>query len=179
MKILLYGLAGFGALVVLALVALFLMGFRRSAGSMVSAIEINAPPDEVWLWVNEPARLKQWVSWLEEVREDNALSGVGAKRTWVMNDPNMKQNVEIQAEVTQFDPPRQLGVHLASKIGFTGDATYTLTDLGDGKTRLEAQGKFRYNHWFARLMEPVVTPQARKKQRADLETLKRKAESGV
>lgn len=179
MRYLLYTLAGFGGLVLLALITLFIMSHRRSAGAVAGSIEINSPPEEVWLWISEPQRLKQWVSWLVEVRPENDVAGVGGKRTWVMDDPNMKQMVEIQGEVTRYDPPHQLEIHIDAKMGFSGDMTYTLTDLGGGKTRLDTAGKYSYNHWFARLMEPVVTPQAKKKQRADLETLKRKAESGA
>lgn len=179
MKYVLYALAGFGGLILVALVTLFLLSRRSSAGMAASSIEINSPPEEVWLWISEPQRLKEWVSWLVEVRQENAVSGVGAKETWVMDDPNMKQKIEIQGEVTRFEPPRTLGIHIDAKMGFSGDVTYTLTDLGGGKTRLDTAGKYSYNHWFARLMEPVVTPQAKKKQRSDLETLKRKAESGA
>lgn len=179
MKYLLYALAGFGGIILVALVTLFVLSRRSSAGAVASTIEINSPPEEVWPWLYEGARLKQWVSWLIDVREENQLAGVGARRTWIMDDPNMKQKVEVAGEVTHFEPPRRLDVRVTAKLGFSGNVSYRLTDLGSGKTRLETSGKFTYHHWFARLLEPVVTPQAKKKQVADLETLKRKVESGA
>lgn len=178
MKILLYLLAGIFALVVLAVITLFLMGLRRGAGTMATSIELEHPPDAVWPWLTEADKQKQWVSWLVEIRDANPeVTGVGKKVTWIMDDPNMKEKVEIQGELVAEEPGKLLSMRLSSPIGFEGVTTWRLTDLG-GRTRLDSEGKFRYGKLLFRLMEPMVTPQARKKQVKDFETLKRLVESG-
>ena len=173
MKILLYLVAGIVGLIVAAVLVLFLMGFRKGAGALATSIEIDRPPETVWPWLTEGDKQKQWVSWLVEVRDENpGVTGVGKKFTWVMDDPNMKQRVEIHGELIAEEPLRLSSVRLHSKLGFEGIATWKLTDLG-GRTRFESEGSFRYDKWIYRLLEPMITPQAKKKQLADFATLKR------
>jgi hypothetical protein len=62
-------------------------------------------------------------------------------------------------------------VYLTSEIGFDGTSTWKLTDLG-GRTRFESEGSFRYHSAMFRLMEPLITPQAQKKQELDFAKLK-------
>lgn len=172
MKILLYLLAGVVGLVVAAIVVLFLMGFRKGAGTMTTALEIDRPPEAVWPWLTEGDKQTQWVSWLVEVKDlTPGVTGPGKKYAWVMDDPNMKQKVEIVGESLGEEYLKYLSVKLSSEVGFDGTSTWTLTDLG-GRTRLESQGAFTYRKWMFRLMEPIVTPQARKKQDADFAKLK-------
>lgn len=177
MKILLYLLAGIVGLIVVAVLVLMLMSFRKGAGSMSSAIEIDRPPEVVWPWLTEADKQKQWVSWLVEVRDlTPEIRGIGKKFAWVMNDPNMKQHVEIVGELIAEEPLRLSTVRLSSEIGFDGTSTWKLTDLG-GRTRFESEGTFRYDKSLYRLMEPLITPQAKKKQDADFATLKRLIEA--
>jgi uncharacterized protein YndB with AHSA1/START domain len=172
MKILLYLLAGIVGLVVVAVLVLMLMSFRRGAGTMTTVIEIDRPPEVVWPWLTEADKQKQWVSWLVEVKDLTPdVKGVGKKFAWVMDDPNMKQHVEIVGELIAEEPLRLSTVRLSSEIGFDGTSTWTLTDLG-GRTRFESEGKFRYDKWLYRLMEPMITPQAKKKQELDFAKLK-------
>ena len=75
------------------------------------------------------------------------------------------------------DAPRTAAARLDVPDAFVGDVSYTLEDLGGGRTRLTQKSSFRYTHPFAALMEPMITPEARKKQIANFARLKRKAES--
>jgi hypothetical protein len=59
---------------------------------------------------------------------------------------------------------------------FTGSQTYQLTDLGGARTRVEIASRIRYTSWFARLLEPVLTPSATCKLAQDLATLKTEVE---
>ena len=177
MKWVLIVLGGLVGLVVLAVIVLALMGTRKGAGHAALSVEINRPPEAVWPWLTEADKQKQWVSWLTEVRDlTPETRGVGKKMAWVMDDPNMKKQVEIMGEIVAEEPGRMISVRLSADMGFDGVSTWRLTDLG-GRTRFDSEGTYHYHHWLARLMEPLVTPQARKKMVADTNTLIRLVES--
>jgi uncharacterized protein YndB with AHSA1/START domain len=162
------------ALPLLGAVVLLAMGQRSSAGHSYAATEIQAPPERIWPWLEEPGKLKQWVSWLVEVREASGGSpGVGAQRVWVMRDENNGGALmEIPFTWTEYAPPTRMTVRANMAGLFEGSDVYRLTDLGNGKTRVESDGQYRYQMWIARLMEPLITPQAEKKMRDDLSRLK-------
>lgn len=165
-------------LIIFAAGSLFAMGFRSRAGRLAATIDIDLPPDQVFPWLEEPDRLTQWVSWLVEVREETpGERGPGTRRTWLMDDPNVKQRLEVRGETVAREPGRVLIVKSGMEGGFDGEATYRLTDLGDGRTRLSSEGRFKFTHWLARLMEPVVTSQARKKMTRDFARLKQRVEA--
>jgi carbon monoxide dehydrogenase subunit G len=167
------------ALIVLAIVVLKLMGMRTDAGRIRHTVEIDRPPAQVFRWLNEPERVKQWISWLVEIRpvQGAPTSGVGAKDVFVMDDPNMKQKVELESEVTAFEPDRKISVKIHAAMGFSGDLDYILTPVGEGRTRLEYDGRYQYHHWMASLFEPLVTPQAKAKLEGDLAKLKQLVEA--
>ena len=176
MKWLKYGAYALLGIVALATLTLLIMGRREGAGKTVSTIEINRPPAVVWTWLSEKDKFKQWVSWTVDAN-DEGRDDVGGKRRITMRDPNMdNQLVYLDSVTTEYNRPTHIKVHMTSPMGFEGDATYDLVDLG-GRTRLTAAGAFKYSDWFAALMEPVITPQAKAKEDADLATLKRLAES--
>lgn len=176
MKWIKYGLCGILGAIALAAVVLLALGQRADAGRSKMTIEIDRPPAVVWAWLEEADKFKQWVSWVTEVR-DSGPSGRGGKRTVIMKDPNMNgAPVEMNSVLTEYTPHKRMAVNLESPIGFRGVMTYDLTDLGNGRTRLTADGVFQYDHWFAKLMEPLVTPQATAKGEADFAMLKKLAE---
>lgn len=179
MKWLLLAVAALVGLVVLAVLVLFLLGFRGDAGRVEHAVEIARPPAAVWPWVVEPERQKQWVGWLTEIHErESGPPAPGHRMTWVMIDPNMgNQRVEIHGEYAEVQPERLSVVKLDAPGMFTGTATYELTALGDGRSRLSYVSEYEMGSWFHRLLEPVVTPQARKKAVEDVERLKTLAEA--
>jgi uncharacterized protein YndB with AHSA1/START domain len=160
----------------LAVIVLLVLGRRESAGRLQGAIEIDRPPSEVFAWITQKDKLTRWVGWLVDVRENGPV-GVGARRVWVMDDPNMKQRIEIISDVEAYEPPRRLRVRTSMPGGFDGTATYTLVDLGQGRTRLEADSQFHFQHWLARLLKPLVARHARRKMHDDLARLKSLAEA--
>jgi carbon monoxide dehydrogenase subunit G len=162
------------ALPLLGAAVLLAIGQRSGAGHTHASIEIQAPPERIWPWLDEGGRLKQWVSWLVEVREDsNAPHVAGAQRVWVMRDENNGgELMEIHLTYTQYAPPSHMSVRSGVAGVFAGNEGYHLTALGNGQTRIDADGQDEYQMWLARLMEPLITPQAEKKMRADLAHLK-------
>jgi uncharacterized protein YndB with AHSA1/START domain len=178
MKWLLYVAGTLAGLALVAAAVLFALGRRADAGRLAAAVEIARPPAEVYAWLTEPDRLTKWVGWLVEVRPvGSGPRGVGSREVWVMDDPNMKQRLEVQGVLTALDPGRRVSARIELPRGFEGEYTYTLAEAGAGRTRVEHVGTYRYHHWFARLLEPVVTRQAQKKLVEDLARLKSLAEA--
>ncbi|MFN0105926.1 MAG: SRPBCC family protein [Bryobacteraceae bacterium] len=175
MKWLKYGAIGFVGIIVVAVVVLWILGQRSDAGVMRASVEINRPPAVVWAWLEEKEKFKQWVSWTVDVR-DEGPNGVGGKRRTTMKDPNMNGELVVVDSVTrEYVPHKYVKVDLSAPMGFDGTVEYQLEDLG-GRTHLSVVGKFKYHHWLAGLLEPLVSPQARAKEEADLATLKRLVE---
>ena len=167
-------LAVLASIVVLSIAGLFAAGLRSGAGRAHASIDIAKPPSRVWAWATEPDKLKSWISWVVEVRPmQPGPPAVGAKQVWVMQDAyNGNARMQFVDQVTSVEPNRSITVHIDAEGAFSGDSSFTLTDLGNGHTRFENTGTFRYSQWFARLLEPLVTPQAEKKMSMDLQKLK-------
>lgn len=167
-------------LVAVCFVVLFALSRRPGAGASQLSVEIAQPPEVVWAWITEPDKLTQWVGWLVAVESDTATPrGVGHREVWVMSDPNMDKPMRIPAVVTEEDAPRTGAARLEMPGAFVGDVRYTLVDLGGGRTRLTQATRFRYTNPGFALMEPLLSPQARKKQQADFARLKAKAEAAA
>lgn len=177
MRIVLIVLGSIVGLIVVCVLVLAFLSSRPDAKRMTGVIEVDRPASEVWTWITEPGQLVQWVSWLKEVRTVTpGTPGVGHQTVWVMDDPNMKQILEIPGTVTTWDPPRTLGLHIDMKGFGSGDYTYTLAET-NGKTRLEQTGTFEYTNALWSLMSPIVMPEAKRKLNADLAKLKQVAEA--
>ena len=174
-------IVGSGLLGVIALcfVTLLIASSRPNANRMQVAVTIHQRPENVWPWLYEPDKLKRWVSWLVDVKAESGPPALGRRSVWVMQDRNNNNApMEIASRVESVEPARKLEVDLSAKEGFTGNAAYVLTDLGNGQTRLESDAKYRFDNWFARLMTPVVLLAAEKKMKSDMDHLRALVESG-
>ena len=167
------------ALLIVAFLGLWIASNRREAGRLRASIEIERPPEEIWPWITEPKALTQWVGWLSEVRPDSTSprEGIGHRETWVMDDPRMKQKMLVPGTITLWEPPEQMGVHVEVPSSFDGDVLYKLTDLGNGHTRVEQDGRFHYDSRLVSLLEPLLTPDAMRKVFDDMKRLKSRVEA--
>ena len=179
MKVFVRIVAVLAAVFVISVLGLWMASNRRDAGRMRASIEIARPPDEIWPWMTEPEKLTQWVGWLDAVHPDTTSppEGIGHRETWVMNDPRLKQKLPVPGTITLWEPPMQMGVHVEVPGQFVGDVLYKLDDLGNGRTRVEQDGRFRYVDRLAALMEPMVTPEAMRKMFDDMKRLRQKVEA--
>ncbi len=169
----------FVALLIIAVAVLFALGHRANAGQIHVSTEINASAEQLWPWLNDSDKVKQWVSWLAEVRQDRPTTGVGTKQIWVMHDANNGgKPMEIEGTYTEYLPPTRLTVQVSSAGSFDGQQTYSVQNLGAGRTRLNIDGRYHYSQWFAELLEPLITPAAEKKLVEDVARLKSLVESG-
>ena len=166
-------------LLILPVLTLLVLGQRKDAGHVHHSIEIAASPQQIWPWLEEGDKLKQWVSWLVEVRvPDPSIHGVGASHIWVMKDENNGgMLMQIVAKNREYAPPSHLTLQVSSPPQFTGENNYDLLDMGNGTTRLEVDSRYHFSNWFANFMEPVITPAVKKKMVADEERLKSMVES--
>ena len=167
------------AVVVVCVLGLWIASNRRDAGRMRGNIEIERSPEDVWAWMTEGDKLTQWVGWLAEVQPDSTTpaEGIGHRETWIMDDPRMKEKLRVPGTITLWEPPSQMGVHIEVPNMFEGDVLYKLTELPNGHTKVEQDGRFKYLDRFAALMEPLVTPEAMHKLVADMQRLKSKVEA--
>jgi uncharacterized protein YndB with AHSA1/START domain len=157
---------------VLGAVVLLAMGQRSTAGQSRASAELNAPRERVWEWINNGNKVKQWVSWTVDVRDE------GEKRTMVMRDENNGGKLmDIYCTVAASTPPSRLQVNMSSPEGFDGVATYELIDVGGGRTKLDVHHAYRMSMWLAKLIEPLITSSAEKKLTSDLANLKRLVEA--
>jgi uncharacterized protein YndB with AHSA1/START domain len=168
-------------LLIVPTVVLLAMGHRTNAGLAQTSIEINASPEQLWAWLDDGDKLKQWVSWLVDVKypDPQKTHGLGASHIWILKDENNGgMLMQIVGKCTEYAPPARLTVQLADTDGvFNGEESYQLVDLGNGRTRVEVRSRAHYMEWFAGLMEPLITPAAEKKLVMDFNHLKQLAEA--
>lgn len=159
-----------GAILVLGLLALFAIGRRPGAGRVSGSVELGVPPAVAMPWLTEPAKLRRWVGWLAEVKGDTSAAALGRKQEWVMDD-GKSGALTLAVEITGWSPPDSMRMTLAVPGMVEGDNRYVLEDLLAG-TRLTVTGKYRHPNLMVALLEPLVTPEAQAKLRADLARLR-------
>ncbi len=178
MKWILRILAILAGLLLVGVLVLFGMGMRTDADRMQVTVIIHRSPDQVWPWLYEPDKLKTWVTWLKDVRRDAGPLTAGEHDIWTMEDKNnggMLMNIFATAEAVE--PNRSLTLKLSTPGTFHGTAHFVLTDLGGNTTKLEKDDRYQFENWLARLMTPMIMPQARSKAVADLDRLRVAIES--
>jgi uncharacterized protein YndB with AHSA1/START domain len=160
-----------GASLLTFVVMLWVIGFRPSAGHVEASVEIDRIYLQVWPWIVQPDRQKQWIAGLVEVRQAGPM-----RLTWILRDGGTQ--VEIQSEVTEQDPPFKWIRRIHTPGRFSGISQYHVVELAEGRTKVELIEDYKYDSWFTRLLEPLSTPRAKEKWQENLERLKRKVESG-
>src|ERR1022692_1861794 len=104
---------GFAALLLIAVTVLFALGHRANAGRVRVSAELNASPEQIWPWLNTSDKLKQWITWLVEIRQDQPGTRVGTKQVWVMRDSNNGGHLgEREGALTRWPPPARESVHI-------------------------------------------------------------------
>lgn len=181
MKIAGYILLSIVGLIMLGVVTLLVMGSRPGADHSAVSVDIAKPPQVVWTYVDEPDKLKSWIGWLVEVRDQTpGHHGVGSRRVLIMEDRNNgNTRMSVDGEVVAYDQGKKETERISSPGMFSGENTYTLQDLGNGRTRLTLDGRYRFDNWFAQLMSPLVLSAAHKKMVEDVQRLKSVVEQTI
>ena len=179
MKYVLWTLGGLAVVVVLAVLGLYLYGMRGNAGRLHAEQTIAAAPAELWPWLRDGEKLKSWVGWLVEVRiADPGGDGFGTRQIWVMEDRNNNnQLMDIATEITRHEADRVLEAKVSAAEGFTGDVRYELEPMDTSKTKLTYRAHYKFDHWLAKLLEPIISRSAQQKLEEDLQRLKQQVEA--
>ncbi|NUQ74776.1 MAG: SRPBCC family protein [Polyangiaceae bacterium] len=166
---------GFFLLIALFFGVLYVVsGGAKGKGYHEAKIEINKPAAAVFPWLTEPAKQKQWIFGLAEVKpltEGDLRVGARSQETMVIGE---EQTVMV-SEVIELDPGKRMVVKITSP-GFDGQIRYVLDEAGASST-LRYIGDFQYKPFMLRLLEPLVTPSAQRKLEGDLMKLKAEVEA--
>ena len=173
MKILKYASLGFAGILLAAVAILYILASREDANKMTVSVEIDKSPAELWPWLEEPEKIKQWVGWVIEIKPlTPGKQGVGAKAHWVMEDRNNDgARVEMDNEVIEYVPLKKIVTRVAASESFTGESSFVVEDLG-GKSRLTSTGRYDFGSPFVKLLTTLIMSSAGDKLKEDMMRLK-------
>jgi uncharacterized protein YndB with AHSA1/START domain len=145
---------------------------------IVSSIEIARPPQEVYQYVTDPARIPEWQESAVDTRVEGGGPAAMGSRVVVTRRVGRGERA-MTTEVTDLTPPRSWGgrgIDGPVRGIFTG----TVEPLDDGaRSRVTIELDFE-GHGLGKLLVPLlVRPQVRKEMPRNMETLKARLESGV
>jgi uncharacterized protein YndB with AHSA1/START domain len=155
----------------LFIVVMTILSRRPNAGRNEFSIQIDRPPAQVFPWLTESYRLTRWIDGLESsvpIKGDSAVRGAKSRETILVN----VKLYTFVSEILEIKRDTLMVVRIESEPpGFTISSMYELAPQGAG-TRLHYVGQADYASVFARVMEPIMTPQSQNKIEADLKKLK-------
>jgi uncharacterized protein YndB with AHSA1/START domain len=136
---------------------------------LVSSIEIDRLPDEVFAYVTDPARFGEWQRDVVAVRHQGGDPGqVGSRFTTTRRIGGSERS--MTQEVTESSAPRRWAAR-AVDGPVRPDATVTVEPLGDGGSLVTFSLDFE-GHGIGRPLLPVVRRQARRAAPVSYRTLK-------
>ncbi|MDZ5621292.1 SRPBCC family protein [Nocardioides sp. HM23] len=98
------------------------------------SVEIAAPVDEVFAYVDDYTLTKDWMYGLHEIEPvSDQTHGVGATYDGVM-----KLGVSLKSRIQCTGWERDRLIEISSIKGIKNTQRWTFTDLGDGRTRVDA-----------------------------------------
>jgi len=130
------------------------------------SIEIDRPPSEVFTFITDASRLPEWQSDVVKA-EWQGEPGQGARIREVRRF--LGRRVEIEQEVTDYEPGRRFGLRAVSGP-FPLSVMVMLEPRNDGTT-LRLSGEAEPGGFFT-LAEPLVGRAAQRQARTDFETMK-------
>ena len=146
------GVARKGA-VAAGLLALLMFGFVAvgivlpGSFEVTRSVEVGAPPDRVFPFLNDLSRWDAWTPWGEiESRFEGASAGTGARRVW--DDPQMGDG---SLEIVASDPPREVRYAVQVEGGaLRFEGTLAVERAGDGASRGAEDGGASLVVWTER-----------------------------
>lgn len=108
---------------------------------ITSSIEIENTPNEVFKWLENPEKAKEWMS---SVTETEILletaNRVGTTFREIVEDDD--GSMEMQGKITEFEANKLIAFHLESRANVV-DVEYSLEEMGEG-ARLYYQADIRW-----------------------------------
>lgn len=105
---------------------------------MTTSKIIGCPPSALWPWIDELERCKQWMRGLEDAQPVSAgPKGVGHRSTLFIREGGKLQ--EYAQTILEYEPERRFKMRMEGGClrGSVVVVDYVLTDLHDGRTRLD------------------------------------------
>ena len=137
---------------------------------------IDATPDEVWAAVEDIGSHVEWMADAEAIRFDtDQTSGIGT--TFECDTKIGPFSLTDHMTITAWAPGEAMGVRHTALV--TGEGRFTLTPLGDGRTRFAWAEELRFPWWMAGPVGGAAgAPVLRRVWRGNLARLKAKVEAG-
>ncbi len=140
---------------------------------------IDCTPEQLWPWLEEPDKQKQWMKGLlEKVSTSEEPTRVGS--TFRMTIKEGRRVVEYEGEVTNYDLHHRLSIKFWGEMlrGVEIYVDYQLQDLGD-RTRLDYLSTADTSEagFFIKLMMPLYKIFGLVQLKSFMKTLKHLAEA--
>jgi len=104
-------------------------------------VEVDAPPEAVWVVISDPRNLPHWDRHIVRVTGVPA-SGLTEGLRYVTEMRFMAFHARVRAEVLEWEPPWRSTIRLSGILEAT--VTSTVEPLGDGRSRLEHVIEYRF-----------------------------------
>ena len=142
-------------------------------------VEIERPPSEVWAFINEVARLPEWIAEFASARDEaDGPTDVGAVVHYTLRQGNRSGTFEI----IEWDPPRRVawdGPPLrAAGGGLRPRGSHELTEAGEGRTLLVSRYRPELSGTQV-LLRPYIKRWVRRERRASAQALKALVEAAA
>jgi uncharacterized protein YndB with AHSA1/START domain len=131
-------------------------------------VDIAAPPERVFPCLVGSEERLQWMGLLAESEP------LDERRFRDVFDDH-GHRIELEAEVTRYEPPHRLEVHLVA-AAFTARSNHVVEEASGG-SRLTTTVETEYTNRLARLAGPFVTRRAQHQLEADHRALKELVEA--
>jgi len=164
----------------LVLGGLWAAGLRASAGKLSAEVSIAAGPEAVFAHFRAPDLLQEWMG-VERVEPVTpGPFGPGARFRVTVSSRGGKKT-ELDMEVLEVEPNRSLTLSFqtlpGAEVALRQVVQFRLQRAGSGATRVSLAATTRYEGWWLRVLEPLVTRSLETRAERNLGRLKRNAES--
>ena len=105
-------------------------------------VEVDAPPEDVWAVVTDPANLPHWDRHIESV-EVVPKAGLSPGATYVVVVRFMRVRARVKAEVLEWSPPSHARIRLSGPVDATVDTAVDPLPNGRSLLRHEVDYRFR------------------------------------
>lgn len=171
MRFILKWISGLVVLLALIVGGLWLAGQREHAGRHAGSVDVLAPASEVFPWLVDVERRKQWQQGLTEVTPLDGRGPVqGARsRERVVIDERV---TDMDVEIAVYEPPHRLIVttHADGDFAFDYEVRWQLSESA-GVTTVSCVCDGEYHGALTRLLEPLIALAANGQLDADLRLL--------
>jgi uncharacterized protein YndB with AHSA1/START domain len=143
---------------------------------IVVSVDISRPPEDVFAYVTDPARLPEWQVSAVKVQTDDAPTRVGTRA--VVTRRAGPREMAMTVEVDDYNPPTTWGVRGVDGP-VRGNVKGRIEPLDNGaRSRVTINLEFE-GHGIGKLLVPLfVQRQAQKEMPQNAQTLKQRLEAG-